>query len=71
MGKFNYTTSITGHRSASVRRAIYRRSSDKKCCTRPQHNMMRPTPAPPSPRPTPPTPVPPRHSPTPRPTPPT
>ena len=44
MGKFNYTTSITGHRSTSVRRAIYRRSSPKDCCDRPQYRMGRPTP---------------------------
>ena len=46
MGKFNYTTSITGHRSVSVRRAIYRRSSPKDCCQRPQYRMGRPTPPP-------------------------
>lgn len=45
MGKFNYTTSITGHRSVSVRRAIYQRSSPKDCCQRPQYRMGRPTPA--------------------------
>ena len=39
MGKFNYTTSITGHRSASVRRAIYHRSSPKDCCQRQQYRM--------------------------------
>jgi hypothetical protein len=42
MGKFNYTTSITGHRSVSVRRAIYQRSSPKDCCERPQYRMGRP-----------------------------
>jgi len=61
MGKFNYTTSITGYRSASVRRAIYQRSSPKDCCQRPQYRMGIPTPAPrpPTPRPPPaPTPTP-------------
>ena len=58
MGKFNYTTNIIGHRSTSIRRAIYRRSSPKDCCNRPQYRMLRPTPTPRPPTPTPPAPTP-------------
>ena len=41
MGKFNYTTNITGRRSISTRRAIYRRSSSKDCCYRTHYKMQR------------------------------